>query len=354
MKYGLKKLIPNSVKSRVKARLLPQYPTFVSNYTKEQRKVIIFLCGYYQNLGDMAITLAQRSFINDTFPEYSIICVPADKTFLWMRAIRSVVGESDIITLTGGGNMSDNYPSLEDARRFVISSFPKNKVISFPQTCDFSFDVLSKQAKRSLKVYSKHKCVTFFARESLSLDRMKRLLPESDVRFCPDTAFLLDIPQKSFRRDGAILCLRDDCESELSVDKLKILNILERICGKVITADTTDISPEACAPENAENSVNGFLETLSKSALVITDRLHCMIFCALTATPCIAFDNANHKISALKEDWLKDVPYIKLLKSPDPDRLEETVRYLSELDAEAQLAVDLKKEFGPLTDALIK
>ena len=40
----------------------------------------------------------------------------------------------EIGIVIGGGNMDDKYQSLEDARLFVIKKFPKNKIISFPQT----------------------------------------------------------------------------------------------------------------------------------------------------------------------------------------------------------------------------
>lgn len=47
-----------------------------------------------------------------------------------------------------------------------------------------------------------------------------------------------------------------------------------------------------------------------KSKLVITDRLHGMVFCAISGTPCIAFSNYNHKVKGTY-DWIKDLDYIK-------------------------------------------
>ena len=42
---------------------------------------------------------------------------------------------------------------------------------------------------------------------------------------------------------------------------------------------------------------------------MITDRLHVMIFCYLTYTPCLAIDNSNHKVSYVFE-YLKKCGYI--------------------------------------------
>ena len=51
-------------------------------------------------------------------------------------------------------------------------------------------------------------------------------------------------------------------------------------------------------------------DKFSKAELVITDRLHGMIFSVITKTPCLVFDNKNHKISETYTAWLKDCNYI--------------------------------------------
>jgi pyruvyl transferase EpsI len=50
--------------------------------------------------------------------------------------------------------------------------------------------------------------------------------------------------------------------------------------------------------------------------LVITDRLHGMIFAAITGTACIALDNRSGKVSGSYE-FIKDLDYIRFLASPD-------------------------------------
>ena len=54
--------------------------------------------------------------------------------------------------------------------------------------------------------------------------------------------------------------------------------------------------------------------------LVITDRLHGMLFSAITNTPCIVFDNSYGKISSLYDTWLKDnngITFTRQLKSSE-------------------------------------
>ena len=67
------------------------------------------------------------------------------------------------------------------------------------------------------------------------------------------------------------------------------------------------------------------LNKYRKSQLVITDRLHGMIFAAITSTPCIALGNYNHKIKACSKT-LEHLGYIQYIE--DIDKIEEQIKYL--------------------------
>lgn len=62
------------------------------------------------------------------------------------------------------------------------------------------------------------------------------------------------------------------------------------------------------------------------SQIVITDRLHGMIFAAITETPCVVFGNFNHKISESYK-WLKELKYISFCNSID--ELEDAINKIS-------------------------
>ena len=55
-----------------------------------------------------------------------------------------------------------------------------------------------------------------------------------------------------------------------------------------------------------ENKLNEF----KKAKLVLTDRLHGMIFAAITGTPCVAMDNYNHKVRGVYQ-LMKHIEYIE-------------------------------------------
>ena len=58
------------------------------------------------------------------------------------------------------------------------------------------------------------------------------------------------------------------------------------------------------------------LNQFKSSKIVITARLHGMIFSALTEIPCIVFFNNNHKVIGVYQ-WIKELPYIQLVENLD-------------------------------------
>ena len=63
-----------------------------------------------------------------------------------------------------------------------------------------------------------------------------------------------------------------------------------------------------------ENILKDKFEELQSAKLVITDRLHGMIFSAITETPCVVFDSLTHKIIE-SYDWFKNLGYIQMCKN---------------------------------------
>lgn len=68
--------------------------------------------------------------------------------------------------------------------------------------------------------------------------------------------------------------------------------------------------------EKREEKVQAKLEEFSNAKLVITDRLHGMVFSALAGTPCIAIDNVSKKVSGVY-NWISYLDYIKVVESED-------------------------------------
>ncbi|MDN6852548.1 MAG: polysaccharide pyruvyl transferase family protein, partial [Tetragenococcus koreensis] len=89
------------------------------------------------------------------------------------------------------------------------------------------------------------------------------------------------------------------------------------------------------------------LDQIKASEVVVTDRLHGMIFSAITQTPCLVFDNNYGKASAFYYNWLEDLDYIQHTTETDPKKLTAMVKDLKNYDHSDTL------DFSHTYDALI-
>ena len=310
----------------------------------KDKKIYIFLAADYRNMGDIAITYAQKKYIENVYPENDIIEIPIKKTTSLLPYLKKVIKNKDVLTIVGGGNMTNRYEYIEEQRRMVIKSFPNNKIISFPQTIEFTNDIQGQEClRRTQKIYAGHKNLTIFARENKSFKIMKQLFKNNRVFLTPDIVLSLKnkIDYKKIERINKIgVCLRNDKEKLLQEDiKEELINYYSKQKLKIFD---TLIDEEKFIYENRYKILLNLLNEISQLDIVITDRLHGMIFCYITGTPCIVFDNDNHKISETYKKWLKETcNYIILLEDTKTDILIDSISKLKQIK---------KEEFKPLTE----
>ena len=71
--------------------------------------------------------------------------------------------------------------------------------------------------------------------------------------------------------------------------------------------DSDTVVGRQISPDQREGEVLSKLEEFSSAELVITDRLHGMIFCAVTGTPCIVINSKSPKVRGCYQ-WICDLP----------------------------------------------
>lgn len=257
----------------------------------------------YGNLGDQAIALAIRKFSERELPEYEFMEVLQSEVASYFRWIKKNIRPEDIVFLTGGGNIGNKYRIYEATRRFLINNLSDNKVFIFPQSVDFSDDVFGLYSmKKAAKIYSKPN-VTLFIRERVSLQKIKDLIPNAVL--VPDIVLSMkksDLPVGSSNREGIGICLRFDMESVLTTKDREQIRSFSKTKSSCTVAELSTISSiDKITEKNREKVISQLLERFSRCELIITDRLHAMIFSIITNTPCVVFDNKNHKISGVYE-----------------------------------------------------
>lgn len=281
------------------------------------RRLIVIGCPDYDNLGDHAIALAQRLFIESRFGVVpTMLYGPLER---YWETLQQAVRPDDVLCLQGGGNMGTMYEIYENERLAVIDRFRDNKIVVFPQTISYGESKYERLYMRHVaKTYNSHPDLHLVARERMSFDRMKRLFPKVDILFTPD--IVLSLPAfedaDAAEREGLCLCLRADKERRIDSGVAGIL--AQKAGDKFGTVFSTDtMHPRIfLSPEEGEAAVRGKISELSRARLVVTDRIHGMIFCALSGTPCIALNNSNGKVG-MEYEWLRQIPYIRFAESPE-------------------------------------
>lgn len=322
-------------------------------YTQQKEPVVYFVgLPEHGNIGDQAIAVATIEFIHKYLPSYYIHTIPVSKIIENLLRMLKHVKKEDIFVLIGGGNMGDVYFGEEEIRRIIIENFPHNKIIIFPQTIDYKDRSKGSELERSKKIYGSHKKLYLFAREQVSYHLMKSYYTKNIVNLNPDIVFSLDIHElleKKQQTDTLLFCLRKDKESFMPESICEALEDLRgQYPGKVLYTDTVLSGMPYIEQEDIRKTiVFRKLKEFADAGIVITDRLHGMIFSALCHTPCIVIGNYNHKVISYYETWLRDCGYIYLLSQKED--LMEIIEHLKGVPA--CCSQEWHKDFKSLYDA---
>ena len=94
-----------------------------------------------------------------------------------------------------------------------------------------------------------------------------------------------------------------------------------------------------------KGTLEGKLVQMEQVCLVVTDRLHGMVFAAITATPCVVLDNYNHKIRETYK-WLEHLPYIRYVSELQELNIAiQELRELTQCTYDGQLIEEEYKKF---------
>ena len=280
----------------------------------DKRRIVLMGSPEYNNLGDSAIAYSIKHYINSCFSDFEYIEIP--ESHLLNDKYPRGINKMDLIILIGGGNFGDLYMDQEMIRKKVIHKYKDNNIIIFPQTVCFTQTELGRKELNVIsKAIEKHSKVYVFARERFSYDTLKECFrPCENMKLCPDIVLFNNLSNNEYR-NRVLYCIRRDKESALtSSERDKLLCDLYDAYGEVEVFDT-------CLPYNVkidarEAEIEKVLELFSQFRLVVTDRLHGVVFSAITGTPCVAISNNNHKIRGICE-WTDSVGFIRFVSSLD-------------------------------------
>lgn len=312
------------------------------------RRWILMNTPDHDNLGDHALTMGTMDYFSYYFPNEETIEISGRQWDAFKEKIICKIGKSDIIVIVGGGFMGDLWPVQDGRVKQILSAFKENKIIFFPQTF-YYVDKLDSIRNADKELYNDRKNILFLHREENSYRNFtEKVVGDFSRNKCfPDLALYLNKMQRNNKRNGILICLRLDKESVANETRKKLFNLSSHF-GKSVSAIDTVLDRSVGRDERA-GEVTNILDIISGSELLITDRLHAMIFAVITGTPCIALDNLSHKVSGVYK-WIQELDYITCLDAGDVDT-DLMREYLNKKDRQYDRSI-LDRQFDEMADTI--
>jgi pyruvyl transferase EpsI len=195
-------------------------------------------------------------------------------------------------------------------------------------------------------LYRKCKHLSLACRERITFEWVQKNFVGIDAILCPDIVMSLTYTQH-FERKGILICVRNDKESSWAME---LLPEIKKACLKldldIAYSDT--VESKSISVDEYEKTIRQKLDDFSTKRLVITDRLHGVIFAAITGTPCIAIDNFNHKVEGICK-WMDKAPNVFYVKSFQ--EMEKTLEEMKFVYDNSWLN-ELQQDFVPLKERI--
>ncbi len=320
--------------------------------------IFVFNSPLHGNLGDHAILMAQRQIFSRYLDRYNIIDISTELCLDNSTLIRDNIEKDDIIVISDGGFIGTLYNIEQRSVLKALEFGVNNPVIIMPQTIFFSKD--KNGAKELAKFKTKiNKCsnIQIFVRDKQSYNFMVEQVVEN-TEICHlncDLVTFLEIELPKLKRENVLFCLRTDKEKleTKAVDEIK-QRLIE--AGYKIDYRNTIIDQKIYTLEERNELVTDIITHFSKYKLVITDRLHGMLFSAVSSTACIAFDNLSRKSTGIYENSLHVVPYIICTDnntSFDKTVLDDLLN-LDDIEYDKELFADSYNKLIEILDGAIK
>lgn len=225
------------------------------------------------NLGDQIIAEASIHFLKKHFKENQIVEITHNQFKFSKKLLLKKIHQDSLIVITGGGYLGDLWEEEQEVFCDIVESFKNNKVIAFPQTMFFENDDKKTYYQ---KKFSEYKNIIFAAREENTYNFLlnNQFISKDNLILVPD--IVLSYPQQTsdFSRKGILICGRSDKERIVSFEKMK-----EFLLQKNMIVENTDtVIKKKVYPNQRLKFINEKILEFSKYELVITDRLHGMIF----------------------------------------------------------------------------
>ena len=325
-------IIPPHLNDWLRYKIVPNTKKYDKSLLN-RKKIFVFICADYANMGDIAITFSQINFLEKNFPEYKVIPHLISDIYRDMKSLKKIVNKDDIITMIGGGNNGCLYPGIEFCRLFVIQNFTNNLIVSFPQSISLSDGIIGNRILRKMKnIYGRHNHLVLCAREISTYKTYKEIFRNNNALLIPDIVLYNTDNRELFKfrkKDSILICRRSDAECNISDGFWKSVEDICKQFGRVTYQDTV-LNKSYYDFESQYKDLNDMINCYREAGMVVTDRLHGMIFSYITGTPCIVFPSATDKICR-SYDWIRECNFVFLLNDENIDEFAAVLDWASKI-----------------------
>ena len=171
-------------------------------------------------MGDHAIALASRTFIENEFPDFELIEIGINDIYKHAKALMRIRHPEDMVFIIGGGNMGictamrNGRGASLSKHSSIIKSSSSRQLRTFPRRS------AAKRAEKGEKIYNSHRRLFMMARDDTTYQFMKQHFSNQTIVKQPDMVLYLKKEQQS-EREGVLVCLREDKESFLRPEERK-------------------------------------------------------------------------------------------------------------------------------------
>ncbi|WP_455138443.1 polysaccharide pyruvyl transferase family protein [Thermophilibacter sp.] len=271
------------------------------------------------NIGDQAIALAEQQLLDEWFGPDSYFEVTANQVEGFEKTLAKLSPMNQVILVHGGGFLGSLWPNEEYRFRRILEAFRGHRVVVFPQTVTFDRSTPEGEEffQESVTSWCSHPDLTICCRERLSERFVSENFPGVRALLTPDVVLGLETPSEHVERHGVLFCMRADRERVLDDVTVKSLSaaVKAALPGEPIAYTDTAVDHRV-PPKRREREVFAKLAEFSSARLMVTDRLHGMVFAAITGTPCVALNNSNGKVGRVYE-WIAELSYVRFFQNVD-------------------------------------
>lgn len=293
-------------------KLLLGHPDIINIYYKLKcttgKRAVLIGSPVHSNLGDHLIAENCLRLI-ESLEFDAIIDVP--EFYYELFNDRISLNPEDVIFIVGGGWLGNDYEDAEIICR-IVSKWKNNRIVILPQTIYFSNKGRFLEPEKVRKTLLSANRLLLCVRDKKSYDVAIEVLkiPSDRVFLSPDiTLYGSHYLKESKKSKGVILSIRNDREK---VDEKldSTIRIILNDLNVPYTDSSTVVKFKIVPYFSRKHCILKKMKQYNRCRLVITNRLHSMIFALFSRTKCLVFDNSTHKVSETIANWLDDNPNI--------------------------------------------